>query len=120
MYSHCRFCIISLQRIHHTKNNVSLSLVNRIVSLVTNNRENRVKELKEHLLDRKNSQYIIDYSFTKLFQPKFQTENNDSITFIRTYNPNHNINFKNSIAAQIKLKTKTLKFAFKKKSIIIH
>ena len=59
----------------HTKNNIPLLLVKRIVSTVTNNRKNRLKELKEHLLDRKILQHIIDYSFTKIFQPKFQTEN---------------------------------------------
>ena len=84
----------------HTKNNISLSLAKRLVILVTNKRENRLKELKRHLLDRKHPQHIIGYSFTKMFQPKFQTKNNDSITFIRIYNPNHTINFKkNSIAA---------------------
>ena len=44
----------------------------------------------------------MDYSFTKIFQRKFQTENNDNSKFNRTYNPNHNINFqfhKSSIAA---------------------
>ena len=49
-----------------------------------------IKGIKENLLDRKHTQHIIDYSFTKIFQPKFQTENNDNITFTRTYNPNHN------------------------------
>ena len=32
----------------HTKNNISLSLAKRIVSLVTSNKENRLNELKEH------------------------------------------------------------------------
>ena len=68
----------------HTKNNISLSLAKRVVIIVTGNRENQLKELKEHLLDRKHPQHIIGYSFTKMFQPKFQTENNDSITFIST------------------------------------
>ena len=36
----------------HTKNNISLSSAKCIVSIVANNRENRLKELKEHLLDR--------------------------------------------------------------------
>ena len=44
----------------HTKNNMSLSLAKRIVSIVTNNKEIRSKELKEHLLDKKHPQYIID------------------------------------------------------------
>ena len=78
----------------NTKNKVSLSLAKRIVSIVSNNKENRLKELKEHLLDRKHPQHIIGYSFTEIYQPKFRNENNDNITFIRTYNANYNINLK--------------------------
>ena len=108
----------------HTKNNISLSLAKRLISIVTNNRENRLKELKEHLLDRKHPQHIIPYpqhiSFIKIFQPKFQTENNDNVTFIRTYNPS-NINFKKFHSYLDKIKNKELKTCFqKKKSIIIH
>ena len=100
----------------HTKNNILLSLAKRLVSIVTNNRENQLKELKEHLLGRNHPQDIIDYSFTKIFQPKFQTEYNDSITFIRTYNPNHNINLKNFHNCQDKIKkTENLKLALKRK-----
>ena len=68
----------------HTKNNILLSLAKHIFSIVTNDRQNQLKELKEHLLDRKHPQHNIDYSFTKLFQPRCQTESNDSIVFIRT------------------------------------
>ena len=82
---------------------------NRIVSIVTNTRENQLKKPKEHLLHRKHPQHIIDHSFTNIFQPKSQTENNDSITFIRTYNPIHNINLK------IKLASKNFKLALKRK-----
>ena len=92
----------------HTKDNILLSLAKRIVSIITNNRENRLKELKEHLLDRKNPQHVIDYSFTKIFQPKFQSENNDSITFIRAYNLKHNINFKKIHDCLDKIKNKGL------------
>ena len=99
----------------HTKNNISLSLAKRIVSIVTNNRENRLKELKEHLLDRKHPQHVTDYSFTKIFQQNFQAENNNSNTFITTYNPNHNINLKKFHSCLDKIKTKNLKLAFKRK-----
>ena len=51
---------------------MSLSLAERTVSIVTKSRENRLKELKELLLDRKHPQHIVDCSFTKIFQPKFQ------------------------------------------------
>ena len=54
----------------HPKNNISLSLAKRVISIVTNNKENRLKELKEYLLP----QHVIDYSFTKIFQPKFHIE----------------------------------------------
>ena len=43
----------------HTQNNKSLSLAKRVVSIVTKYRENRLKELKEHLLDRKHPDHII-------------------------------------------------------------
>ena len=57
----------------HTNNKISLSLAKFIVSIVTNNRENQLKELKEHLHDRKHPKHIIDYRLTKIFQPKLQT-----------------------------------------------
>ena len=103
----------------HTKNNILLSLAKRIVSIITNIRENRLKELKEHLLGRKNPQHIIDYSFTKIFQPRFQTENNDSITFIRAYNLKHNINFKKIHDCLDKIKNKGLETCFRKKKVLL-
>ena len=42
----------------HTENNISLSLAKRNVVIVTNNRESQLKELKEHLRDRKHPQHI--------------------------------------------------------------
>ena len=42
----------------HTENNISLSLAKRNVIIVTNNRESQLKELKEHLRDRKHPQHI--------------------------------------------------------------
>ena len=96
-----------------------LSLAKGIVSIVTNNSENGIKELKEHLLDRKHPQHIIDYRFTKMFQPEFQTENNESITFIRTYNPKHDINFKKFHSCLDNIKIKELKTCFQKKKVLL-
>ena len=84
-----------------------MPLAKRIVGIVSNNKEDRLNKLKEHLLDRKHPQHIIDYSFTKIFQPKFQTENSDNIMFIRTYNPNHNINLKKFYRCLERIKNKT-------------
>ena len=49
----------------HAKNNIALSLARHIVQIVTDNRNNRLQELKGHLLNRKHPEKIIDYSFTK-------------------------------------------------------
>ena len=79
----------------HTKNNIALSLTRRIVRIVTDNTNNRLQELKGHLLKRKHQETITDYSFTKLFQPRKHKNNDKSvINFTRTYNPNHQFSFK--------------------------
>ena len=60
----------------HTKNNIALSLANRIINIVTDNREKR----------------LIDYTFTKCFQPKLDKNKDlEKIIFTRT-NPDHVIN----------------------------
>ena len=102
----------------HTKNIILLSLAKRVVIIVTNNRENRLKELKEHLFDRKHQQHIIHCSFKKIFQPKFQTENNNNITFVKTQNLNH-IYLKTFHCCLDRIKTNNLKAVFKE-GIIIH
>ena len=62
--------------------------------IVTDNKIDRLQELKDHLLKRKHPEKIIYYSFIKFFQPR-KHENNDKnvITFTRTYNPNHEFSF---------------------------
>ena len=74
-------------------------------------------ELKEHLLDTKHPKHIIDYSFTKMFQPKLQTAKNDSI--IRTYNPSNNIKLKKLQGRLDKIKKKELKTCFQKKKVLL-
>ena len=54
----------------HTKNNVGLSLAKRIINIVTDHREKRLSELKKHLSERNHPPEIIDYTFTKCFQPQ--------------------------------------------------
>ena len=79
----------------HTKNNISLSLARRIIRIVTDNCDYRLEELRQNLLKRNHPEKIINYSFTKSFQPENNKEENKEITtFARTYNPNHNFNYK--------------------------
>ena len=54
----------------NTKNNIALPLAKRIINIVTDNREKRLSELKKHLIERNHSPEVIDYTFTKCFQPK--------------------------------------------------
>ena len=77
----------------HTKNNIWLSLARRIISIITDNRDYRLEELRQNLLKRNHPEKIINYSFTKSFPPKNnEEENKEIITFTRTNNPNHNFN----------------------------
>ena len=96
-----------------------LSLTKRVVNVVTNNTENQLKESKEDLLDTKHPQHIIGYSFTKIFPSKFQTENNNNITFIGTYNPKHHINLNKFDSCLDKIKNKELKTFFQKKNLLL-
>ena len=88
---------------HHTNNNISLSFAKLIDVIVTNKNISRLKELKEDPLDRQHAGDI-DYSSTNTFQPKFQTENYNNITFIRSRNSNQNFKTitKNNNKADIK------------------
>ena len=54
----------------HAENNIALSLAKRIIKIVIDNREKRLSELEKHLIERNHPPEIIDYTFTKCFQPK--------------------------------------------------
>ena len=56
----------------HTKNNISLSLEKCFVSILTNNREIQLKEVKEHLLDRKHPQHTTIKVLQKYFSENFK------------------------------------------------
>ena len=45
----------------------------------TDNKNNRLQELKDQLIKGKHSEKIIDYSFTKLFQPRKHEINNKNV-----------------------------------------
>ena len=69
-------------------------MARRIIRIVTDNCDYRLEGLRQNLLKRNHPDEIINYSFTKSFQPKNnKEENKEIITFTRTYNPNHNFNY---------------------------
>ena len=103
----------------HTKNNISFSLAKRIIQIVTINREERLNELKDHLVTQGHPLSIINYNYTKLFQPKLQPKNLEPITFVTTYNPNHRFNrhkFQNCLKHH---QNKELKKAFTNKTPLL-
>ena len=90
--------------------------------IVTDNTNNRLQELKGHLLKRKHPEEIIDYSFTKLFQPRKHEKNDKNvITFTRTCNPNHQFSFKKFKSCTKNTKNRELQKAFNdKKYCLLH
>ena len=76
------------------KNNIELSLARCIVRIVSDSKNNRLQELKDYLLNRKHPEKIVDYSFVKFIQPrKYESNDENIITFTRTYNPNCQFSF---------------------------
>ena len=68
----CNYLTYSSCHTSHTKNNTALSLAKQIINTVTNNRETRLSELKKHFIERSHPPEIINYLFTKSFQPKLK------------------------------------------------
>ena len=79
----------------HTKDNIALSLAKRIVQIVSHDRDQRLDELKEHLILRGHPEKTINFTFTKLMQPKKnRTPTEEVIVFTKTFNPSHCFNSK--------------------------
>ena len=102
----------------HTKNNIALSLAKRIINIVTDNREKRLSELKKHLIERNYPPEIIDYTFTKCFQPKLnKSKDLEKIIFTRTFNPNHVINLNKLTRSLENIRSNELKQCFQNKTV---
>ena len=104
----------------HTKNNISLSLARRIIRIVTGNRDYRLEEPRQNLLKRNHPEKIINYSFTKSFQPKNnKEENKEIITFTRTYHPNHNFNYNRFNNCLNNINDRELRETFSNKKVLL-
>ena len=71
----------------HTKNNIALALGRRIINIVTRDSGPKLDELKNHLLQRNHPTSSINYAFSKLYQPKNETQKTDGIVLTTTYSP---------------------------------
>ena len=103
----------------HTNNNISLSLARRIIRIVTDNRDYRLEERRQNLLKRNHPEKIINYSFTKSFQPKNNKEENKEITFTRKYNPNHNFNYNRFNNCLNNINNRELRETFSNKKVLL-
>ena len=88
-YLHYRSC-----HPRHTKNNTALSLGQRIIRIVSDNKETYLNKLKSCLIQRGHPEEVLNFTMSKLFSPtvKNQDESIDIVTFIHTYNPNVKFN----------------------------
>ena len=104
----------------HTKNTISLSLARRIISIVTDNCDYRLEELRQNLLKRNHPEKIINYSFTKSFPPENNEEENKEITtFTITYNPNHNFNYNRFHNFSNNINNRELRETFSNKKVLL-
>ena len=74
----------------HTRDNIALSLAKRIIRIVSDDdtAQQRLSELKNHLLLRKHPTKAIDHAFSRLFEPKQHPPSDDTIVFTSTFDPN--------------------------------
>ena len=101
----------------HTKNNIALSLAKRIINIITDNREKRLSELKKHLIERNHPPEIIDYTFTKCFQPKLDKNKDlEKIILTRTFSPNRVISLNKLIRGLGNIRSNELKECFQNKT----
>ena len=102
----------------NTKNNVALSLAKRIINIATNSRETRLSELQKHLIKRNHPSEIIDYTFTKCFQPKLDKNKDlEKTIFTRPFNPNHVINLDKLTYSPENIRSNELKQCFQNKTV---
>ena len=90
------FSCLHYRRCHqqHTKNNIVLSLGQRIIRIVSENKEQHVNKLKSCLIQLGNPEKVLDYTMTKPFSPSFKSQDESTvhINFVQTYNPNSKFN----------------------------
>ena len=68
-----------------------MSLGQRIIYVVSENKEQHLKKMKSSLKQYGHPEEVLDYTLTKLLSPSFKFKI-ESITFVQTYNPNRKFN----------------------------
>ena len=76
----------------HTINNIALSLAKRIVRIVSHNSEQRIEEMKNHLMQRDHPEDVINTALSRLYAPSQRDGTKEKIVYISTFNPHHSVN----------------------------
>ena len=103
----------------HTINNLAGSLARRIISIVTENRDQRLEELAEHMCDRGHPMSNVVQSISSAMTPHSMPHPGEPIVFTRTHSPRLVINeklFRESIS---NLQGQEMKKAFRKKWVLL-
>ena len=106
----------------HTRNNIALSLARRIVKLVSissERKEERIEELKSHLIRRDFPESVIDETLLKTYSPSPASKITDPIVFNHVYNPNHQINTNRITNCLEGIQQFPMKQAFQKKKPLV-
>ena len=90
------------------------------IRIVTDDRDHRLKKLRQNLIKRNHPEKIINYSFTKSFQPKNnKKENKEIVTFTRTYNPNYNFYYNRFNNCLNNINNQELRKIFSNKKVLL-
>lgn len=102
----------------HTRENLAGALSRRIIQIVSENRDNRLSELSNHLKIRGYPSSVINDSFSKVMSPQREPRQGVPITFIHTFNPNHVIDLREFREALRNVHNSRMKKAFDKKWVL--
>ena len=102
----------------HTIGNLSASLARRIVRIVSENRDQRISELVQRVVDRGHPEKVVMDSLAKVMTPHKQQRDGEPITFIRTHNPRHAINLSELRNSIVEPYSEPVKKAFKNKWVL--
>ena len=99
----------------HTINNLAGSLARRIINIISNNREQQLNELSDHMLARGHPRENIVRSISNTMVPPPQPHSGEPIVFTRTHSPRLVIDERLFRESLLLLQNQEMKKAFHKK-----
>ena len=103
----------------HTKNNIALSLAQRIIRITNINTDENINQLKINLINRGHEENTINESLSKVFSPTEHQSKKDLLTFTHTFSPGLKFNKNNIKNCLDGVKDENIKKHFQNKQIMI-